>query len=99
MELEGSPDMVLEVVSPTSVEKDTVLLPSLYHKAGVREYWLVNPLGDEPEFTIHRFLPKKYTLIRPDGDGWVRSPIFQRSFRLAKEDTEFDFSEFTLEMR
>src|SRR5438067_4657252 len=47
LELVGSPDMVLEVVRPSSVEKDTVVLRELYWKAGVREYWLVDPRGLE----------------------------------------------------
>src|SRR5262249_55628153 len=52
LEVEGGPDMVLEVVSPKSVEKDTEVLPDLYWKAGVREYWLVDPRGEPPTFDI-----------------------------------------------
>ncbi|MFO0928224.1 MAG: Uma2 family endonuclease [Gemmataceae bacterium] len=40
--IKGSPDMVLEVVSRSSVDKDTVLLRDAYARAGVREYWLVD---------------------------------------------------------
>src|SRR5207245_349957 len=36
--LEGTPEMVLEVVSATSVEKDTVELRELYWQAGIPEY-------------------------------------------------------------
>src|SRR5205823_9972930 len=42
VELEGTPDMVLEVVSDSSVEKDTVILRQAYAEAGIREYWLVD---------------------------------------------------------
>ena len=42
MELEGTPDLVLEVVSKSSVRKDTVILRDLYYKAGIEEYWLVD---------------------------------------------------------
>jgi len=34
IEILGSPEMTLEVISPTSVEKDTVHLRRLYWKAG-----------------------------------------------------------------
>ena len=38
-ELEGSPDMVLEVVSRSSAKRDMVTLREAYWKAGIREYW------------------------------------------------------------
>ncbi len=42
VEFEGSPDMVLEAVSESSVEKDTVRLPALYQQAGIREFWRID---------------------------------------------------------
>src|SRR5205823_5435101 len=42
VELEGSPDMVLEVISRSSVRKDREVLRKSYWEAGVREYWLVD---------------------------------------------------------
>src|SRR5262249_44175136 len=41
-ELEGSLDWVLEIVSPSSVQKDTRRLREVYHRAGVIEYWLID---------------------------------------------------------
>src|SRR5687768_14203030 len=41
VEVEGSPDMALEVISPSSVGMDTVRLRERYHAAGIREYWLI----------------------------------------------------------
>lgn len=40
---EGAPDFVLEVVSPSNPEMDYVSKLNLYHKAGVREYWVCDP--------------------------------------------------------
>ena len=45
IEMSGSPDWVLEVVSNSSERKDTVWLPDAYHAADVREYWLVDARG------------------------------------------------------
>ena len=98
LELIGSPDMVLEVVSPSSVEKDTVHLLDLYYRAGVREYWLVNPLGKVLDFKIYRRGAKKFSPVRPQ-DGWLQSAVFDRSFRLHEESTELELSEFILESR
>ena len=42
IELEGTPDLVVEIISDTSVRKDEVLLRNAYHRAGVAEYWLID---------------------------------------------------------
>ena len=39
----GAPDIVVEVVSKSSVKRDLHEKYSLYEMAGVKEYWLVNP--------------------------------------------------------
>ena len=41
----GAPDFVLEVISPSSVRRDTVIKMNKYKKAGVREYWLLDPMA------------------------------------------------------
>jgi Uma2 family endonuclease len=97
LELVGSPDMVLEVVSPTSVEKDTVHLLDLYHRAGVREYWLVDPRRGL-DFKIYRAAARKYAAVRPQR-GWLRSDVFARSVRLTAEVNELELREFNLEVR
>ena len=43
--IEGGPDFVLEVVSPSSVMKDYIKKAAKYEAAGVREYWIVDPLS------------------------------------------------------
>lgn len=40
----GAPDWVIEIVSPSSKKMDYVLKLTEYGKAGVREYWIVDPL-------------------------------------------------------
>ncbi|KNY27582.1 Uma2 family endonuclease [Pseudobacteroides cellulosolvens] len=39
----GAPDMIIEVMSPSSIKKDRVIKFNKYEKAGVREYWIVEP--------------------------------------------------------
>lgn len=40
----GAPDWVIEIVSPSSRPMDYYTKLSLYHSAGVREYWIVDPM-------------------------------------------------------
>jgi len=39
----GAPDMVIEILSPSTAKKDRVTKFNKYQQAGVREYWLVDP--------------------------------------------------------
>ncbi|MBO0699914.1 MAG: Uma2 family endonuclease [Zavarzinella sp.] len=48
VEYEGTADMVLEVVSDSSEEKDLLDLARLYWEAGVIEYWLADARTDPP---------------------------------------------------
>ena len=41
----GSPDLIIEVVSPSSIRHDRVTKFNNYEKAGVKEYWIVEPDG------------------------------------------------------
>jgi Uma2 family endonuclease len=38
----GAPDLVIEILSPSTARRDTVLKKSLYAESGVREYWIVD---------------------------------------------------------
>ncbi len=39
----GSPSLVVEVLSPATRERDTVIKRSVYERFGIAEYWLVDP--------------------------------------------------------
>jgi Uma2 family endonuclease len=40
---EGAPDLIVEVLSPSSIRTDQYIKFSAYEQAGVSEYWLANP--------------------------------------------------------
>lgn len=98
IELEGSPDVVLEVVSNSSVKKDYELLRAAYWKAGIREYWLVDARGDKLEFQILKHTSKGYSPIRAVG-GWIKSAVFRKSFRLVATKNHLGHPDFELQIR
>ncbi|OAT80709.1 hypothetical protein A6M21_13255 [Desulfotomaculum copahuensis] len=40
--IQGAPDLVVEVLSPSTAERDRTIKKKLYTRYGVRELWLVN---------------------------------------------------------
>lgn len=98
VELEGSPDMVLEIISWSSMHKDTVTLLDLYWRAGIREYWLVDVRGDKLVFDIYRHTSKGYVATRKQA-GWVKSVVFGRSFQLTCQIDKHGNPEYTLAVR
>jgi hypothetical protein len=98
VEMEGSPDMVLEVVSRSSEQKDTRSLREDYWQAGVREYWLIDARPDPLTFDILRYTPRGYRATTKK-DGWVKSAVFGKAFRLLRGLNALGHPQFTLDVR
>lgn len=94
--LRGSPDWVLEIVSRSSVQKDTVKLKKLYFKAQVREYWIIDARGKEIEFQI-LVRGKAGFVAQPKRAGWIRSEVFGRRFAIKRRSYR-KFWKYTLEV-
>ena len=43
----GAPDLIIEIVSPSSRKMDYSLKNMIYSQAGVREYWIVDPAKEK----------------------------------------------------
>jgi len=97
-QVEGTPEMVLEIVSATSVQKDTVELRDLYWQAGIPEYWLVDARGASPRFQILHRGPKRYAATRPAA-GWTASAVFGRAFRLTRQSDPLGQPRYVLSIR
>jgi Uma2 family endonuclease len=41
----GAPDLAIEILSPSTLKKDQNNKFRLYEKHGVREYWVIDPIG------------------------------------------------------
>lgn len=98
IEIQGSPDWLLEIVSDSSVRKDTIQLRRAYHRARVSEYWLIDARGEEIAFQILHWRKNGY-VAAPTRDGWQKSRVFDREFRLERRRDEFGLWEYTLHVR
>jgi Uma2 family endonuclease len=49
MAIHGAPDLIIEVLSPTGESRDRVVKFNRYAQVGVREYWIVDPIGETVE--------------------------------------------------
>jgi Uma2 family endonuclease len=98
IELEGTPNMLLEIVSDSSVKKDTLVLKEKCAKAGVDEYWLVDAHGPELRFEIWRLQGGEYVAAADDG-GWLSSAVFGRAFKLEQGKDRLGHPRFQLLVR
>ncbi len=71
--VQGAPDLVIEILSPSTARRDQVVKQALYKEAGVLEMWLVNT--DEHQVDViclqgNDSLPRQFR-----GDETISSPL------------------------
>jgi Uma2 family endonuclease len=69
----GPPDIAVEIVSPDSVERDYVTKRAIYEKAGVREYWIIDP--DKRTATFLRRTGGEFQEVKPEGNIFESSVL------------------------
>src|SRR5260370_597108 len=84
VEIVGSPDWALEIVSRSSVTKDKRKLRKAYHRARILEYWIIDSRREEMSFVVLHWRKSGYAAA-PQHEGWVHSRVFQRDFRLTRK--------------
>jgi Uma2 family endonuclease len=97
VEIEGTPDIVLEVVSRHSVSKDSKVLRDLNWRAGIPEYWLVNARKENLQFEILSWTTRGYCATRRR-QGWLKSKVFDRSFLFETKPDRLGHPQFFLRM-
>lgn len=80
----GSPDVVFEILSPSTAPHDFLLKRELYEEHGVREYWLIDPL--KPVVTL---------FCRAPAGGFGPAAIHRYKRRIASEVLEGLVLDFT----
>jgi len=80
--VEGAPDLIVEVVSPESPNRDYREKFTDYQKAGVKEYWIVDPRARRLQ-AHHLARSRKYRPIEESEDG-IHSVVLP-GFRLKSQ--------------
>lgn len=69
---DGPADLVVEIISPESIQRDRVTKFAEYQRAGVLEYWLIDPLTQQVDF-FQRDSAGHFQSVLPDEKGIYRS--------------------------
>lgn len=82
--VQGAPDLIVEILSPSNPEHDRERKFRLYEQSGVSEYWLV----DIEAGTIEVFVRREggYVLLGRFGPGQVATSEVLKGFSLAVDD-------------
>src|SRR5688572_8157399 len=73
--IEGVPDVVVEILSPGTAERDRYWKRQLYERFGVPEYWIVSP--DPAGIEVHALASGGYVeRARYDRAGTLVCPLF-----------------------
>jgi Uma2 family endonuclease len=63
----GAPDLIIEIVSPSTARHDRILKFNTYREAGVREYWIADP--DENVVFAYLLKNGEYVAVNYDDTG------------------------------
>jgi Uma2 family endonuclease len=84
IEIEGPVDLVVEIVSDSSVSKDTKRLPQKYFLSGVREFWLIDARKPALTFSIHSRGKRAFVPVEVDKKGFAHSAVLDADYRLER---------------
>ena len=74
--LQGAPDLVVEILSPGTSRRDVGIKRDLYERSGVREYWVIDP--ELEAVTVHRRDGDRLNaldVLTREANGVVTSPL------------------------
>ena len=72
--IRGAPDLVVEILSPATAERDRTIKLDLYAQHGVQEYWIVDPDAKTITVLLRGESPFEVSGIYGEGQS-LRSPI------------------------
>ena len=75
--IQGAPDLVVEILSPSSRKTDEIIKRKLYERHGVSEYWIIDP--ELETVKVYRSVDGRYvrvTELAREADATLTSPQF-----------------------
>jgi len=72
----GGPDLVIEILSPSTSSRDQVIKRNLYETNGVKEYWVVDPVGRVLMISVRGKSGRFDRFLTFDDTMKVRSELF-----------------------
>lgn len=81
--IEGAPDLIIEILSPSTAYYDLGRKYEIYEKSGVKEYWVVHP--ERKSIEIYQNEGNQFKLVQSVKEmGIINSPLL-RNFKLNLE--------------
>ena len=82
----GAPDWIIEIISPSNPSHDYITKLNLYSDAGVREYWIINPINQS--IYVYHLETTQFETTAYTFEDTIKVNIY--------EDLFIDFSELEL---
>ena len=78
--IRGAPDLVIEILSPSTADRDRTFKRTLYERHGVREYWMADPAARN--ITVLLLGEDGFELVGIYGEGQTLTSPTLRGFTL-----------------
>lgn len=75
--IKGSPDLIIEILSPGNKNHDLEIKKDIYEKFGIKEYFIVEP---ETKETITWYMQNKKFVKQPSVKGMITAKLLNNSF-------------------
>lgn len=71
----GTPDLMVEIISPNNSKHDVHTKFNLYQEAGVKEYWIIEP--NDKIILVYTLVNNEFIGLKPQVEGEkIKSPFF-----------------------
>lgn len=87
--IEGAPDLVAEVLSPSNRDRDLGTKRQLYARHGIPEYWIIDPVDRSVTVLTDPFDDTYLTGVRVTGSDELYSPLLGWRLEIAQLFTAY----------